>query len=183
MHDHDEGGAVLRLLNAATVRSRSQGSTAAQLDIGRRLRCSIGRSGRIARKREGDGGTPIGTWRLVEVLYRADRVRRPVSALRTRPLRRADGWCDAIGDRNYNRAVRHPYPASAERLWRDDHVYDIIVVTSHNRRPRVQGNGSAVFVHLAREGYAATEGCVALSARDLRLMLASAGRQTRLVIR
>jgi L,D-peptidoglycan transpeptidase YkuD (ErfK/YbiS/YcfS/YnhG family) len=102
--------------------------------------------------------------------------------LPTRPVGRRDGWCDATGDRNYNRRVTHPYPVSAERLWRDDHVYDIVIVTSHNMRPRVQGGGSAVFMHLARPGYTPTEGCVALGERDLRLLLAGADHRTRLMI-
>ena len=124
--------------------------------------CALGRSGRKARKREGDGATPIGLWRLVRVLYRADRVRRPATRLPVRRLSPHDGWCDAPADRNYNRPVRHPYPASAEWLWREDGLYDLIVVLSHNARPRVRGGGSAVFMHVARPGYAPTEGCIAL---------------------
>ena len=124
--------------------------------------CALGRGGRRARKREGDGATPVGCWRVAGVLYRADRVRRPRTGLPVRPIRPDDGWCDAPADRNYNRAVRHPYPASAERLWREDHLYDVVVVLRHNWRPRVRGGGSAIFVHLARPGYAPTEGCIAL---------------------
>jgi L,D-peptidoglycan transpeptidase YkuD (ErfK/YbiS/YcfS/YnhG family) len=77
-------------------------------------------------------------------------------------IRRMDGWCDAPGDRNYNRPVRHPYPASAERLWRDDALYDMVVVLRHNQRPRLRGRGSAIFMHVARPGYLPTEGCIAL---------------------
>jgi L,D-peptidoglycan transpeptidase YkuD (ErfK/YbiS/YcfS/YnhG family) len=145
------------------------------------LPCALGRGGRSFRKREGDGATPSGVWETVAVLYRADRIRRPRTALPVRPLKPDDGWCDDVGDRNYNRAVRHPYPASAERLWRQDSLYDVIVVLDHNRRPRVQGAGSAIFMHLATPGYRPTEGCVALSKRDLLLVLA-AGRGTRVVI-
>jgi L,D-peptidoglycan transpeptidase YkuD (ErfK/YbiS/YcfS/YnhG family) len=130
--------------------------------------CALGRAGRRARKREGDGATPVGCWRIAGVLYRADRVRRPQTGLPVRPIHRDDGWCDAPADRNYNRAVRHPYPASAERLWRADHLYDVVVLLTHNRRPRVRGRGSAIFVHLARPGYAPTEGCIALKPEHLR---------------
>jgi len=145
------------------------------------LPCALGRGGRSFRKREGDGATPSGVWEAVAVLYRADRVRRPQTALPARPLNPDDGWCDAVGDRNYNRAVRHPYPASAERLWRQDGLYDVIVVLDHNRRPRVQGAGSAIFMHLVKPGYRPTEGCVALSRRDLLLVLV-AGCGTRVMI-
>ncbi len=129
--------------------------------------CALGSSGRRTRKREGDGATPVGRWRIAGVLYRADRVRRPATRLPLRPIRPDDGWCDDPADRNYNRAVRHPYPASAERLWRADHLYDVVVVLTHNSRPRVRGGGSAVFMHLARPGYAPTEGCIALRSEHL----------------
>ena len=128
-----------------------------------RYPCAVGRSGCRARKREGDGATPIGRWRLRAVLYRPDRVLRPRTALPVRAIRRMDGWCDAPTDRNYNRPVRLPYQASAERLWREDAIYDIVVVLDHNERPRAGGCGSAIFMHVARPGYLPTEGCIALA--------------------
>ena len=127
------------------------------------------------RKREGDGATPMGCWRLVQVLYRPDRVRRPRTALPVRPLRPSEGWCDAAGDRNYNRPVRHPYPASAEELWRKDGLYDVVIVLDHNQHPRVQGLGSAVFVHVAGPGFAPTAGCIALARHDLLRLLTRVG--------
>ncbi|MFN3868914.1 MAG: L,D-transpeptidase [Hyphomicrobiaceae bacterium] len=143
---------------------------------------ALGRSGIAARKREGDGATPLGTWRAMAVFYRADRVARPVSGLPVRAIRRNDGWCDAPGDRNYNRAVRLPYPASAEAMWRDDHLYDLVVVLDHNSRPRVRGAGSAIFMHCARDGFAPTAGCIAFRAADLRRLLRHMRRGTRVVV-
>ncbi len=132
---------------------------------------ALGRSGRVACKREGDGATPIGRWRLLEVYYRPDRVMRPTTGLPVRRITRDAGWCDAAGDRNYNRKVRVPYPASHERLWRDDHLYDLVVVLDHNQRPRVRGHGSAIFLHCARPGLTPTEGCVALPRAELQRLL------------
>ena len=129
--------------------------------------CALGLGGRRARKREGDGATPVGSWRMLRVLYRADRIRRPQTGLPVRAIRPDDGWCDEPVDRNYNRPVRHPYPASAERLWREDNLYDIVVVLDHNQVPRVRGGGSAIFMHVARPGYEPTEGCIALRADHL----------------
>lgn len=146
------------------------------------LPCALGRTGRRATKREGDGATPIGQWRLVRVLYRPDRLRRPQTGLPVRALHSSDGWCDHVGDRNYNRHVAHPYPASAERLWRDDELYDVIVVLDHNMRPRIQGGGSAIFMHLARPSYTPTEGCIALARRDMLLLLAQIGRGAQVTI-
>lgn len=136
------------------------------------LECAIGRSGQRWRKREGDGASPAGAWKTEGVLYRADRVRRPVTRLPVRQIRPADGWCDAPADRNYNRRIQFPYPASHERLWRKDGLYDIVVVLAHNRRPRVRRAGSAIFVHLARPGFTPTEGCLAVSPSALRKLLA-----------
>jgi len=95
--------------------------------------------------------------------------------LPVRPIDRDYGWCDAPGDRNYNRLVRHPYPASAERLWRPDALYDVVVVLDHNVRPRVRGHGSAIFMHVARPGYAPTEGCIALRREHLLVLLSRLG--------
>ena len=133
--------------------------------------CALGRAGSRARKREGDGATPLGRWRVGAVFYRRDRVRRPRTPLPVRPLRRDDGWCDAVGDPNYNRAVRHPYPASAEKLWRSDNLYDLILTLEHNVRPRVQGLGSAIFLHVAGAGYPATAGCIAVTRLNLLRLL------------
>ena len=152
----------------ATVLGLSAAATRGVVKLGGlAFPCALGRSGRSVRKREGDGATPVGRWRLLAVLYRADRGPRPRTRLPVRPIAPDDGWCDAPADRNYNRPVRHPYPASAERLWREDGLYDLVVVLSHNVRPRVRGAGSAVFVHLARPGYRPTEGCIAMQREHL----------------
>lgn len=173
--------AANRTADAVAVLGLSAAAMRGKLLIGLlALPCALGRSGRRAQKREGDGATPRGQWRPVRVLYRSDRVPRPVTALPVTAIRRDDGWCDAAADRNYNRLVRLPYPASAERLHRDDRVYDLIVVLDHNMRPRQRGLGSAIFVHLARPGYSPTEGCIALRAQDLRLVLARLSRRTRI---
>ena len=142
---------------------------------GRRVRCALGKGGLRADKREGDGATPVGRFPLRRVLYRPDRLAPPVTALPVAAIGPADGWCDDPADSAYNRPVALPYPASAERLWRDDPVYDLVVVLGHNDDPVVAGRGSAVFLHLARPGYAPTEGCVALALADLLSLLAEAG--------
>lgn len=146
------------------------------------LACALGRSGIRAIKREGDGASPLGPARLLYGFYRRDRGPRPRTRLAMRVLRSDDGWCDAPADRNYNRLVRHPYPASAEAMWRRDHLYDVVLVTDQNLRPRVRGAGSAIFVHLARPGNLPTEGCIALSRRDMGILLHHVRRGTRLVI-
>lgn len=152
--------------------------------VGRaRFRCAVGRGGIRLDKREGDGGTPAGIWPLREVLYRADRITKPKTALPVRALTRDDGWCDAPGDANYNRPVRLPYPASAEQLWRGDHIYDLIVVVGYNDAPVVPGRGSAIFLHFARSNYSPTAGCVAFAPAHLLKILALTDTRSRLVVR
>ncbi len=142
-----------------------------------RVRCALGKGGvrAAALKREGDGSSPIGVWPLRRVLYRPDRGGAPRTALPVQPIDPADGWCDDPGDPNYNRPVRHPYGASAERLWLQDDIYDLIVVLGHNDDPVRPDKGSAIFLHIARPDYAPTAGCVALAREDLETLLAMAG--------
>ena len=104
---------------------------------GQSTRCALGKGGTIAaaRKREGDGCSPLGVWPLRGLLYRADRLDAAGSPLDPRPLAEHDGWCDAPNDPAYNQLVRHPYPASAEHLWRADHLYDLIFVLGYNDDP------------------------------------------------
>lgn len=129
------------------------------------LPCRIGRAGAIdaERGREGDEKTPRGHYALRFGLYRADRLLPPPSPLFFRPIREDDGWCDDPKDPAYNRFVRLPYPASHERLWREDGAYDILLVMSHNDNPPVPGRGSAVFIHVAQPDDRQTLGCVALT--------------------
>ncbi|MBV8508192.1 MAG: L,D-transpeptidase family protein [Alphaproteobacteria bacterium] len=131
---------------------------------------AAGRAGVRRDKREGDGATPAGTFSLVFGLYRPDRVEPPRSALPMRPMRPEQGWVDAPGDPNYNRLVSLPYPASAEHMWRDDPVYDVVVVISYNMDPIVPGAGSAIFLHVARPDFSGTDGCVAVR-KDVLLRL------------
>jgi L,D-peptidoglycan transpeptidase YkuD (ErfK/YbiS/YcfS/YnhG family) len=156
-----------------TLRGLSRARSQGKLCLGNlNLPCALGRSGRRPKQHEGDGITPIGAWPVREVLYRADRLARPRTALKVTAIRPRDGWCDAARDRNYNRPVKLPYPAGHERLWRQDHLYDLVIVLGYNDRPRSLGRGSAIFMHLARAGYKPTEGCIALSRGDMLKLLA-----------
>jgi L,D-peptidoglycan transpeptidase YkuD (ErfK/YbiS/YcfS/YnhG family) len=151
---------------------------------GRRLRCALGPAGVVAAvdKREGDGATPAGAWPLRRVLYRPDRRAPPATALPVAAIAPDDGWCDAPADLAYNRPVKLPYAASAERLWRDDGLYDLVVILGHNDDPVVPAAGSAIFLHQAAPDYAPTQGCVALAPGDLEALLAAARPGDALVV-
>jgi L,D-peptidoglycan transpeptidase YkuD (ErfK/YbiS/YcfS/YnhG family) len=143
---------------------------------GERVRCALGKAGvrPAAEKREGDLASPAGVWPIRRVLYRPDRGEPPQTALPVAALSPDDGWCDAPDDPAYNRPIKLPYPASAEKMWRDDHLYDIVVALGHNDDPPAAPMGSCIFLHLAREGYLPTEGCVAVARADMEALLAAA---------
>ena len=140
--------------------------------------CALGRCGVTKDKHEGDGATPIGDFPLHSVFFRPDRIERPTTLLPLRVLETRDGWCDDPKDSQYNRIVSLPYPASAERLWRDDHIYDVIVVIGYNDDPPISTRGSAIFLHAARDSFTPTEGCVALAIDDLFEVLKDCDRDT-----
>jgi len=145
--------------------------------------CALGRSGVSQNKVEGDGATPVGTFALRRLFYRADRlVVPPTTILPTVAIEPHDGWCDAPEDSKYNMHVQLPYAASAERLWLDERVYDLIVVLGHNDAPVVPGKGSAIFMHVATPDYAPTAGCVALTQADLLTVLKIVTRDSKITI-
>ncbi len=145
--------------------------------------CAIGRSGTADSKHEGDGASPIGRWAMRRIYYRADRCSAPKTALPVQEMRRHDGWCDEPDDPKYNQPVDIPYPVSAESLWRDDGLYDLCVVLNFNMAPTMSGAGSAIFLHIARPDFGATEGCVALREQDLRHVLAQSSTDSGVCIR
>jgi L,D-peptidoglycan transpeptidase YkuD (ErfK/YbiS/YcfS/YnhG family) len=138
---------------------------------GRVWRVALGGAGVRADKQEGDGATPAGLLPLRRVLYRADRVPVPHTALPREPIAPDDGWCVDPGHPDYNRRVRLPHPAHHEALWRSDGLYDLVGVLGWNDAPVERGRGSAIFLHVARPGLAPTEGCVALELADLQALL------------
>jgi L,D-peptidoglycan transpeptidase YkuD (ErfK/YbiS/YcfS/YnhG family) len=146
-------------------------------------RVALGRSGIRALKQEGDGATPLGRFPIRRVLYRADRVARPRVPFPVRAITDDDCWCEDPSDRNYNRLVKLSPGSTADRLKRDDHLYDLVLVLGHNDKPRIKGKGSAIFVHVAREGLMPTAGCIALSRRDLRALLAELRRGTEILVK
>ncbi|MGE0056081.1 MAG: L,D-transpeptidase [Hyphomicrobium sp.] len=165
------------------LRTLSGGAKRGWLEFGPlRWPCALGRGGLSSRKREGDGSTPRGRFRLLYGLRRFDKFALLGTSVRLMRITPDLGWCDAPSDHNYNRIVCHPYRASAERLWRDDDLYDCVIVLDYNVKPRVRDRGSAIFLHIAREDFSPTEGCVALRKRDLRSLLARVRSTTQLVI-
>jgi L,D-peptidoglycan transpeptidase YkuD (ErfK/YbiS/YcfS/YnhG family) len=171
------------MLRQLTVRRRPAQPSRGWLIAGiLALPVALGRGGIKANKREGDGATPRGRFRLIRLWWRADRHPRPRTRLPVRRIRQDDGWCEDPYDRRYNRRISIPKGRNADRLARQDGLYDFIIELDHNTRPRIAGRGSAVFIHVARPGFAPTAGCVALKLHSLRRLLAQVGPQTRIAI-
>jgi len=142
--------------------------------------CLVGKAGFIAGddKREGDMATPVGAWPLRHLYYRPDRMPPPDTGLTVMPLTPDMGWCDDPADLEYNRPVGLPYAAHHEKLWREDTLYDLIVVLGHNDSPPVPRLGSAVFLHLREDDTRHTAGCVAVTRQDMVTLLRRADSGT-----
>jgi L,D-peptidoglycan transpeptidase YkuD (ErfK/YbiS/YcfS/YnhG family) len=170
-------------LAAVKVRRRAGEPTRGLLMFnGQTIPVALGRGGLKANKREGDGGTPIGTFRPLRVWWRKDRHARPATPLPVRAIQPGDGWCEDPSSGRYNQPVRLAADSGADRLTRTDHLYDYIVEIDHNVRPRIKGRGSAVFLHLARAGFAPTAGCIAMTRGSMLRLLGRLDRRTRIVI-
>ncbi len=149
---------------------------------GRVVPVALGRGGILANKREGDGGTPRGTFRPRRLWWRADRHLRPRTGLPVRVIGADDGWCEDPADRHYNQPIRLSGSQAGDRLRRDDHLYDFVIEIDHNARPRIAGRGSAVFLHLARPQFAPTAGCIAMTQDAMLRLLQRIGPRTKIII-
>mgnify|MGYP001794892187 CR=1 FL=1 len=145
--------------------------------------CALGKNGITSTKREGDHATPAGRFPLRQLYYRPDKFAKPPKCvLSTQEMDMLDGWCDAPEHELYNQYVRLPFGAGHEQLWRTDEVFILVFMIGNNDDPVVPGAGSCIFMHVARENYAPTEGCVALAQEDLLTLLAAIETSTEIVI-
>ncbi|MCV2881963.1 L,D-transpeptidase family protein [Actibacterium sp. XHP0104] len=149
--------------------------------LGHTLPCAIGRGGIRTDKREGDGATPVGSHRIVGLLYRPDRITRPTPW--AMPIGPRDLWSDDGADPAYNHLVRAPYAASHERLRRADPLYDMVMITDWNWPDAVPGRGSAIFLHQWRRPRYPTEGCVAFDRPTLLWVAQNMPPGSRMIVR
>ncbi len=172
-----------RPLSLVRIRARAGNSRQGWLTAdGLAIPVALGRGGILANKREGDGGTPRGTFHPRQLWWRADRHSRPQTLLPARAIRPEDAWCEDPADRHYNQPIRLERDTPGDRLTRKDHLYDFIIEIDHNTRPRVAGRGSAVFLHLARENFGPTAGCVSMTEAAMLRLLRRLGPATRIEI-
>lgn len=143
---------------------------------------ALGRGGILANKREGDGGTPRGHFHPKQLWWRGDRHSRPATFLPARMINGDDAWCEDPTDRHYNQWIRRGQGEGGDRLKRDDHLYDFIIEIDHNTKPRIAGRGSAVFLHLARDNFGPTAGCVSMTRAAMLQLLRRIGPRTKIII-
>ena len=147
-----------------------------------KIKCAIGKRGITNKKVEGDKCTPRGRFKLKYVFYRKERVKNIRSKLKIIPIKKNFGWCDDVRSKSYNKFIKFPFKYRAERFYLKQNVYDIIVVIDYNFNPIRKKKGSAIFLHIAKNNYSPTLGCIAVSKNDLKYLISIINKNTFLKI-
>ena len=143
-----------------------------------KIKCAIGKRGIGSKRREGDNITPKGKFKIKSILYRKDRVSKIKSKISKLIIQKNMGWCNDPRSSHYNKLIKFPFSFNAEKLYRADNIYDIILVLDFNSRPIRKNKGSAIFIHVARKNYKHTEGCVAVSKNNLKNIIKKINKKT-----
>ena len=147
-----------------------------------KLKCSISKSGIKKSKKEGDLSTPKGTFELGPLYYRKDRVKLPKCKLIKKIIRKNTGWCDDVKSKKYNKEIKFPFRFNAERLYRKDKIYDLLIVIKYNYSPAIKKKGSAIFLHLSDKKYKFTKGCIAIAKKDFLKIIPIINKKTKISI-
>tara|TARA_B110000438_G_scaffold293028_1_gene332230 strand:+ start:109 stop:600 length:492 start_codon:yes stop_codon:yes gene_type:complete len=149
---------------------------------GYKFKCSIGKSGVKSLKKEGDLATPKGLYKLGPLYYRKDRIKSIKSKIKKKIIKKNMGWCDDINSKKYNKEINFPYKYSAEKIYRNDNIYDILINIRYNQYRVIKGKGSAIFLHIAKKKYTPTKGCVAISKKDFLKLISLINKKTKIYI-
>ena len=147
-----------------------------------KFRCSLGKAGIGKKEKEGDKITPIGTYKIVKIYYRNDRVKKIVSNFKLVKIKKNMGWCDDPKSKKYNQLVKIPNKYGYEELYRKDNIYDLILVLNYNMEPIVKNKGSAIFIHIANKNYKKTAGCIGLKKSHLINIIKKIKKNTKVII-
>ena len=143
-----------------------------------KVKCALGKRGIKKKKKEGDLITPKGNFKIKYVLYRKDRVSNLNTKLKKIAIHKNMGWCDDYKSKKYNKLIKFPFKYHAEKLYKKNNTYDIIVVLNYNMNPVKKNKGSAIFLHIAKKNYQYTEGCIAIKKSDLKKILNVINKKT-----
>ena len=147
-----------------------------------KFRCALGKAGMGEKKQEGDNVTPTGTFKIVKIYYRSDRIKKISSKFRAIEITKNMGWCDDPNSKNYNQLINLPSKYGHEKLFKKNNIYDIIVVLNYNMKPVVKNKGSAIFIHVAKKNYQPTQGCIALKKNDLLKILSKINKNIKIKV-
>jgi len=148
-----------------------------------KFRCSLGKAGVKKKLKEGDNITPKGTFKLLKVFYRQDKIKKIKTKLKKIIIKKNFGWCDDPKSVFYNKLIKFPFKESHEKLYRSDNIYDLLVVLNYNTNPIIKNKGSAIFIHVAKKRFNKTAGCIALKKKDLLILLVNIKKNTKVKIR
>ena len=146
-----------------------------------KFKCCIGKKGVKKRKIEGDNSTPRGIFSLGNLYYRKDRVKKPITSLKTKIIKPKIGWCNDSKNQFYNKEIKIQNKVSHEKLYRKDHKYDYLIIINYNTKKIFPNKGSAIFIHLTKN-YFPTAGCVALKKKDFLILLKLINKKTKIII-
>ena len=147
-----------------------------------KFKCALGKAGIGKKKIEGDNITPKGTFRIVNIYYRKDRIKKLSSKIKLIKIKKKMGWCDDPKSKKYNQIINIPHNNSYEKLYRKDNVYDLILVLDYNMNPITKNKGSAIFIHVAKKKFKKTAGCVALKKEELIKLISVISNKTKIKI-
>ena len=147
-----------------------------------KFKCALGKSGIGKKKIEGDNITPKGIFSIVKIYYRSDRVKKISSKFRLIKITKKMGWCDDPNSKKYNQLINLPTNCKYEKLYRKDNVYDLVIVLDYNINPTIKNKGSAIFIHVARQDYKKTAGCIALKKNHLKELVKTIKKNTKVII-
>jgi L,D-peptidoglycan transpeptidase YkuD (ErfK/YbiS/YcfS/YnhG family) len=147
-----------------------------------KIKCSVGKNGITKNKQEGDLKTPSGIFKLKRIFYRKDKIKFFKSSLKKTIIKQNMGWCDDINSRYYNKLIKFPFKKSAEKLWRKDNMYDLVILINYNLRPTLKNKGSGIFLHISKKNYNLTKGCVAISKKDMLALIPNIKKNSKLII-
>lgn len=148
-----------------------------------KFKCALGKAGIGKKNIEGDNITPKGTYRIIQIYYRKDRVKKISSSFKLNKITKSMGWCDDPSSKKYNRLIRLPTKYGHEKLYQKNNIYDLLLVIDYNMNPVVINKGSAIFIHVAKKNYKPTAGCIALKKRDILKLIKILKLNTKILIK
>ena len=147
-----------------------------------KIKCSIGKEGITKNKKEGDLKTPKGKFKLKFIFYRKDKIKILKTSFKKVAIKKSMGWCDDVKSKKYNKLISFPFKFSAEKLWRKDNIYDVVIILNYNLSPVKKNKGSAIFLHIAKKNYSPTKGCIAINKKDMLNLTANLKKNSAIII-